>query len=198
MTIEATKDGIKFSCAGDIGNGAVTLRNYQNVEKENLNVDVELTEPVSLTFSLKYLVNFCKAQPLSDRVKICLSNEVPLLVEYLVTGTSYLRFYLAPKVRRLSLVGCAILTENRRLGTRSKECLRRQNIMMTLTKIPEHRETREKGRELCENTRIQWHRHRHWVGNQPCCRLLAEVFRHAADEHRENQLLPGPILACLN
>ncbi|KAI1757073.1 proliferating cell nuclear antigen [Xylaria castorea] len=98
VTIEATKDGIKFSCAGDIGNGAVTLRNYQNVEKEHLNVDVELTEPVSLTFSLKYLVNFCKAQPLSDRVKICLSNEVPLLVEYLVTGTSYLRFYLAPKI----------------------------------------------------------------------------------------------------
>ncbi|KAI1425404.1 proliferating cell nuclear antigen [Xylaria sp. FL1777] len=98
VTIEATKDGIKFSCNGDIGNGAVTLRNYQNIEKEHLNVDIELTEPVSLTFSLKYLVNFCKAQPLSDRVKICLSNEVPLLVEYLVTGTSYLRFYLAPKI----------------------------------------------------------------------------------------------------
>ncbi|KAI0874106.1 proliferating cell nuclear antigen [Hypoxylon argillaceum] len=98
VTIEATKDGIKFSCNGDIGNGAVTLRNYQNVEKEHLNVDIELTEPVSLTFSLKYLVNFCKAQPLSDRVKICLSNEVPLLVEYLITGTSYLRFYLAPKI----------------------------------------------------------------------------------------------------
>lgn len=72
------------------------------MEKEHLNVDIELTEPVSLTFSLKYLVNFCKAQPLSDRVKICLSNEVPLLVEYLVTGTSYLRFYLAPKVRYIS------------------------------------------------------------------------------------------------
>ncbi|KAI1265936.1 proliferating cell nuclear antigen [Xylariaceae sp. FL1019] len=98
VTIEATKDGVKFSCSGDIGNGAVTLRNYQSVEKPDSNVDIELTEPVSLTFSLKYLVNFCKAQPLSPTVKICLSNEVPLLVEYLVTGTSYLRFYLAPKI----------------------------------------------------------------------------------------------------
>jgi proliferating cell nuclear antigen len=125
VTIEATKDGIKFSCAGDIGNGAVTLRNYQNVEKEHLNVDIELTEPVSLTFSLKYLVNFCKAQPLSDRVKICLSNEVPLLVEYLVTGTSYLRFYLAPKVRRYISPPqcCFILTEHPRSETRSKEWL---------------------------------------------------------------------------
>ncbi|KAK9418215.1 putative Proliferating cell nuclear antigen [Seiridium unicorne] len=97
VNIEASKDGVKFSANGDIGNGSVTLRSTQDVEKEDLNVDIELTEPVSLTFSLKYLVNFCKAQPLSTRVKVCLSNEVPLLVEYGLAGTSYLRFYLAPK-----------------------------------------------------------------------------------------------------
>jgi proliferating cell nuclear antigen len=90
---------VKFTCAGDIGNGAVTLRSHSNVEKEELNVDIELTEPVSLTFSLKYLVNFCKASGLSKTVKLCLSNEVPLLVEYSLAGSSYLRFYLAPKVR---------------------------------------------------------------------------------------------------
>jgi proliferating cell nuclear antigen len=70
------------------------------VDKEDLNVDIELTEPVALTFSLKYLVNFCKASGLSNRVKICLSNEVPLLVEYGLQNNSYLRFYLAPKVNR--------------------------------------------------------------------------------------------------
>jgi proliferating cell nuclear antigen len=63
-----------------------------------MNVDIELTEPVALTFSLKYLVNFCKASGLSSTVKLCLSNEVPLLVEYNLSGSSYLRFYLAPKV----------------------------------------------------------------------------------------------------
>lgn len=58
-----------------------------------------MTEPVSLTFSLKYLVNFCKASGLSSDVNLKLSAEVPLLVEYpLVDGNSYLRFYLAPKV----------------------------------------------------------------------------------------------------
>ncbi|KAL2107578.1 hypothetical protein VUR80DRAFT_5025 [Thermomyces stellatus] len=98
VTIEASKDGIKFSSTGDIGNGAVTLRSHSNVEKPELNVDIELTEPVSLTFSLKYLVNFCKAAALSNTVKICLSNEVPLLVEYNISGNSYLRFYLAPKI----------------------------------------------------------------------------------------------------
>lgn len=98
VLIEASKDGVKFACAGDIGNGSVTLRSHQNVDKPDLNVDIELTEPVSLTFSLKYLVNFCKAAGLSSQVKICLSNEVPLLVEYNLSGSSFLRFYLAPKV----------------------------------------------------------------------------------------------------
>lgn len=102
VTIDTNKDGVKFSCTGDIGNGAVTLRSTSNVDKPENNIEVELTEPVSLTFSLKYLVNFCKAQPLSPTVKVCLSNEVPLLVEYPLGGTAssgHLRFYLAPKVR---------------------------------------------------------------------------------------------------
>ena len=98
VAIEATKEGVKFACQGDIGNGSVTLRSHTNVEKPQLNVEIELTEPVALTFSLKYLVNFCKASGLSDTVKLCLSNEVPLLVQYELASNSYLRFYLAPKV----------------------------------------------------------------------------------------------------
>ena len=100
MSIEASKDGVRFSCQGDIGSGAVTLRQHTNVEKPDNDVTINLSEPVSLTFSLKYLVNFCKAAGLSKSVKLCLSNEVPLLVEYALAGSSYLRFYLAPKVRR--------------------------------------------------------------------------------------------------
>ena len=98
VTIDASKDGIKFSAQGDIGNGSVTLRQHSNVEKPAEAIEIELSEPVSLTFSLKYLVNFCKASALSNTVKICLSSEVPLLVEYSLAGSSYLRFYLAPKV----------------------------------------------------------------------------------------------------
>ncbi|KAI9845779.1 MAG: proliferating cell nuclear antigen [Thelocarpon superellum] len=98
VSIEATKEGVKFACQGDIGNGSVTLRQHSNVDKPELNVSIQLTEPVALTFSLKYLVNFCKASGLSGSVKLCLSNEVPLLVEYSLAGSSYLRFYLAPKV----------------------------------------------------------------------------------------------------
>lgn len=98
VSIEATKEGIKFSCTGDIGNGAVTLRSHTNIDKPDQNIEISLSEPVALTFSLKYLVNFCKASGLSGTVKLCLSNEVPLLVEYALASNSYLRFYLAPKV----------------------------------------------------------------------------------------------------
>ena len=91
---------MKFACQGDIGNGSVTLRSHSDVEKPDLNVSIDLSEPVALTFSLKYLVNFCKASGLSKSVKLCLSNEVPLLVEYELASNSHLRFYLAPKVRR--------------------------------------------------------------------------------------------------
>lgn len=47
-----------------------------------MSTKIELTESVALTFSLKYLVNFCKASSLSPTVTLRLSNEVPLLVEY--------------------------------------------------------------------------------------------------------------------
>jgi proliferating cell nuclear antigen len=97
VVIEASKEGVKFSCQGDIGNGSVTIRQHTNVDKPDQNVVINLSEPVALTFSLKYLVNFCKASNLSSSVVLHLSQEVPLLVEYGL-GSGHLRFYLAPKV----------------------------------------------------------------------------------------------------
>ncbi|KAL4739746.1 proliferating cell nuclear antigen, C-terminal domain-containing protein [Aspergillus similis] len=97
VVIEATKEGVKFSCQGDIGSGSVTIRQHTSVEKPEQNVSIVLSEPVALTFSLKYLVNFCKATNLSSTVSLSLSQEVPLLVEYGL-GSGHLRFYLAPKI----------------------------------------------------------------------------------------------------
>ena len=129
MAIEATKEGIKFSCSGDIGNGSVTLRQHQNIDKDELSTKIDLTEPVALTFSLKYLVNFCKASSLSPTVTLKLSNEVPLLVEYKMEN-GYVRFYLAPKVH-LPLNEMTLtctdtlpfrLTRNKKLASRNERC----------------------------------------------------------------------------
>jgi hypothetical protein len=76
---------------------------------------------VALTFSLKYLINFTKATNLSSSVNICLSNDVPLLIDYTVSTNSYLRFYLAPKVftpRRRTVLRMA--NSGSRLGTMSE------------------------------------------------------------------------------
>ncbi|KAA8616587.1 Proliferating cell nuclear antigen [Pyrenophora tritici-repentis] len=99
VAIEVSKEGVKFLCSGDIGSGSVFLKTNTDLTKPEEDVKIEMSEPVSLTFSLKYLTNFCKASGLSHTVKLCLSSEVPLLVEYnLGDKNSYLRFYLAPKI----------------------------------------------------------------------------------------------------
>lgn len=98
VLIKCIKESVKFACTSNISNSSVTLRQHTNVEYEEKNVEISLTKPVALTFSLKYLVNFCKAASLSSQVKLCLSNEVPLLVKYSLANNLYLRFYLASKV----------------------------------------------------------------------------------------------------
>jgi proliferating cell nuclear antigen PCNA len=111
---------VSFKCTGDIGSGSIQLRSHTDVEKPENNVEIDLTEPVSLTFSLKYLVNFCKASGMSDQVKLCLSNEVPLLVEYGLQSNSYLRFYLAPKVTSHNHIYFQNITNRNRSVTKSK------------------------------------------------------------------------------
>jgi proliferating cell nuclear antigen len=50
-------------------------------------VVIELNSHVSLTFSLKYLVNFAKSTSISNKVQLMLSSEVPLLVRYFLLST---------------------------------------------------------------------------------------------------------------
>ena len=59
---------------------------------------IEMNEPVSLTFALRYMNSFTKATPLSETVTISLSSELPVVVEYKIADMGYIRFYLAPKI----------------------------------------------------------------------------------------------------
>ncbi|KZW03324.1 proliferating cell nuclear antigen [Exidia glandulosa HHB12029] len=60
-------------------------------------VSIEMTQAVTLTFSLKYLVTFSKSAALSSTVELRMSNEVPLLVAY-GFGQGHIHYYLAPKI----------------------------------------------------------------------------------------------------
>jgi proliferating cell nuclear antigen len=103
IIICCTKDGVRFSAKGDLGNGNIKLSQSANVDKEEEAVIVDMREAVTLTFSLRYLNFFTKAAPLSTQVSLSMSEDVPLMVEYKINNKEdeskgYVRYYLAPKI----------------------------------------------------------------------------------------------------
>merc|ERR1711937_839037 len=81
VVISCTKEGAKFSAAGYIGVG-----------------NIEMQEPVTLTFACRYLNMFTKATCLAPQVSLSMSPEVPLVVEYRIGDIGHIRYYLAPKI----------------------------------------------------------------------------------------------------
>ena len=52
MTIETTKEAVKFSVNGEIGSGEVTIKDNEG-EKPDEHTTLEVTEPVNLSFALR-------------------------------------------------------------------------------------------------------------------------------------------------
>lgn len=98
VVISINKGGVTFSTKGDIGTGNVTCRHNRNVDKPEEATIIEMQEPVSLTFALRYMNAFTKATSLSDQVAISMSSDMPVVVEYKIAEMGYIRFYLAPKI----------------------------------------------------------------------------------------------------
>lgn len=128
VTIAITRNGIKFSSVGDVGEGYTFLQSSaasggassrlkSEVKKENeveseqqqarkssrvenaaVGVEVQVEEPMTLSFSLRLMNVFAKGSTLSDRVTLKLSENRPCVVEYLIDNVGHLRYYLAPKV----------------------------------------------------------------------------------------------------
>ncbi|XVF83854.1 hypothetical protein PTKIN_Ptkin16aG0526800 [Pterospermum kingtungense] len=98
VIISVTKEGVQFSTKGDIGTASIICRQNTAVDNEEEATVIEMEEPVSLTFALRYLNAFTKATPLAGQVTISLSYDMPIVVEYKMVNVGYIRFYLAPKV----------------------------------------------------------------------------------------------------
>lgn len=97
VTIETSEDFVKFSVDGDTGKGSVKLEPNEG-ESRDTAVVVKCEEKVNLSFALRYLNMFNKANSLSDKVDVHLSNEAPLTVNYGISDYGHLKFYLAPKI----------------------------------------------------------------------------------------------------
>ncbi|KAJ2546338.1 hypothetical protein EV175_005639 [Coemansia sp. RSA 1933] len=99
VTIDATKQGVKFSASGDDGNGSILLKHQKLIDDEGSSTtSVEITEPVSHSLALKYLSNFAKAAPLAESVTINLIEEAPVMFEFKISDIGHIRFYLAPQI----------------------------------------------------------------------------------------------------
>ncbi|XP_042463617.1 proliferating cell nuclear antigen-like isoform X2 [Zingiber officinale] len=98
IVISVTKEGVKFSTTGDIGSANIVCRQNTTVDKPEESMIIEMNDPVSLAFALRYLNAFTKATPLSNSVKICMSSDLPVVVEYKIAEMGYIRYYLAPKI----------------------------------------------------------------------------------------------------
>lgn len=98
VVISATKEGIKFSTSGDVGTGNVTCKHSTSADKPDQGTYIEIREPVALSFALRYLNSFSKAAPLSGSVKLCMSADLPVLVEFRIEDIGWVRYYLAPKI----------------------------------------------------------------------------------------------------
>merc|ERR1712072_1063908 len=104
INISATKDGLKFTVAGDIGTGNVMVE-PKDADKDADKVTINCNEPVSAAFALRYLNFFTKATPLSDTVQIQLFADMPLTIEYdLGTQERLPPLLPRPECRRVDLV----------------------------------------------------------------------------------------------
>lgn len=98
VNISVTKEGVKFSASGDIGAGNILVKQQKSADKDDDSTTIELQEPVSLNFALRYLTTFSKAASLSEKVKLSMAKDVPLVVEYAIQDMGHIRYYLAPKI----------------------------------------------------------------------------------------------------
>ncbi|CAJ0600996.1 unnamed protein product [Cylicocyclus nassatus] len=106
LNITATKAGIVFTGKGDTGQSVITYSPNSSADSEDEAITLEVTDPVNVNFSIKYMNQFTKATNLSSRVRISLCNDVPIVIEYPLTEDGrpsgqqhgHLRFYLAPKI----------------------------------------------------------------------------------------------------
>jgi proliferating cell nuclear antigen len=97
-TISCNKEGVRFSVSGSIGTGNILVRANAAPEKEEDKVMIDMEEPVELNFALRYLNFFTKATPLANSVVLCMSPNVPIVVEYPVGDNGHVKYFLAPKI----------------------------------------------------------------------------------------------------
>jgi len=95
VSIATSPDFVVFSVEGEVGSGSVKLGHNEGDKEQTT---LEVTEPVSQQFALRYLNMFNKAATISSFTRLCLHNEQPLVVEFKIENLGVLKYFLAPKI----------------------------------------------------------------------------------------------------
>jgi len=92
-----------LSTGNELEEAIVAIRKKQEQKKAELESkkvknEIQCSEPVVSTFALRYMNMFTKATSLSNKVKLHMSPEVPIVVEYPIESYGSIAYYLAPKI----------------------------------------------------------------------------------------------------
>jgi len=98
VKVRTTKKAIYFSVDGDIGKGEMELKENTS-DKPTEKIEIDVDDEVEASFSLTFLNSFCKGGALSDSVRLLMSENTPLVVEYKIGDLGTLKYYLAPKLQ---------------------------------------------------------------------------------------------------
>ncbi|KAK3031035.1 hypothetical protein RJ639_035066 [Escallonia herrerae] len=146
VVISVTKEGVKFSTRGDIGTANIVCRQNTSIDKPEEATIIEMQEPVTLTFALRYMNSFTKATPLASQVTISLSSDLPIVVEYKIAEMGYLRFYLAPKIEEDEEMGAhaeAVQTKSKTEAKPKKETKAKAESKPSVMETEDEEETTE-------------------------------------------------------
>merc|ERR1719171_2533169 len=100
VQISVVKKSIIFKVVGgEDGEASITILETDSDDvKDEDRISLSVHDPVSLTFSFKYLHHFCRGAPLSPHVTLTLTKDKPLICKYEIDGIGNIKYYLAPKV----------------------------------------------------------------------------------------------------
>lgn len=94
-TIEVTAKEVAFSAKGDIADARVTVEHNTDADGDNA-CTIECSVPVCASFASRHLREFAKCFSLSRQVRLSISADQPLIVNYQM-DSSHVKYYLAPK-----------------------------------------------------------------------------------------------------
>merc|ERR1712117_33447 len=98
VTIDVKKGGVTFKAEGEIGKSEVHLEKGEAIGDSDECFNLEVNDPIELSFATQYLKKCTAAGPLSRDVTIALSADVPMVIAYEVEDFGHLKYFLAPKI----------------------------------------------------------------------------------------------------